>query len=135
MTDGFKSFMENRKKAALAYVNGDGRPLAGILASSSPASFFSPMGDVVEGAPDVAQRYEKDTSAFASGSTTELEILHSDASDDIGYWAGYQVATVFMQGNPEPIPMKLRVTEIFRRENGGWKLIHRHADMSQANKD
>jgi ketosteroid isomerase-like protein len=93
------------------------------------------MGDVVEGAPDVAQRYEKDTGAFASGSTTELEILHSDASDDIGYWAGYQVATVCMQGNPEPIPMKLRVTEIFRRENGGWKLIHRHADMSQANKD
>jgi hypothetical protein len=29
MTDGFKSFMENRKKAALAYVNGDGRPACG----------------------------------------------------------------------------------------------------------
>jgi len=33
-----------------------------------------------------------------------------------------------MAGSTETTEFNLRIPEIFRRDNGDWKLIHRHAD-------
>jgi ketosteroid isomerase-like protein len=30
---------------------------------------------------------------------------------------------------PRVVDMRIRVTELFRRVDGKWRLIHRHADM------
>lgn len=131
MTDDFWEFIERRKQAASAYVNGDFAPLSQLLGEIYPASYFSPMGDVVDGSESVAARYEKDSAIFDADNRTDLEILDADASSDIAYWVGYQNATVRMKGKPEPVSMRLRITEIFRKEDGAWKLIHRHADMQR----
>ena len=125
----FDSFLLTRTHAAEAYVNGDADPLAAILASRSDATFFGPGGGAVQGAEAVATRYRSDAPMFERGSTTRLEILHAAADGDVGYWVGYQHAMARLRGRPDPVPMKLRVTEVFRREDGAWRLVHRHADM------
>jgi len=58
-----------------------------------------------------------------------LEVLQMDASGDLAFWTGFQHATVHFGDRDQPVPMRIRVTEVFRRENGKWKLIHRHADV------
>lgn len=125
----FETFMRTREAAARAYVEGDAAPLAALAAREDPATFFGPGGGHREGAATVLDTYTRDAGAFERGSETHFEILHMAASGDVGYWSGFQHASARMRGQSAPIAMKLRVTEIFRREAGEWRLVHRHADM------
>jgi ketosteroid isomerase-like protein len=127
--EDFDEFMRRRAQAALAYVNGDFAPLGGLVPREGEASFFGPGGGSVRGAGAVAARYETDARNFETGSENQLDIIQSGADGDVGFWTGFQNARVRLRGKPEPVAMRLRVTEIFRRGPDGWAMVHRHADM------
>jgi ketosteroid isomerase-like protein len=127
----FDQFMKDRELAAQAFVNGATGPLRDIATETSPATFFGPDGDYVDGADRVFSRYERDAGLFESG-TTDFEILQAVASGDLAFWVGFQRATVRLRATKEEVTFNLRVTELFRREDNGWKLIHRHADSMRS---
>lgn len=124
----FEEFMTGREAIGQAYITGDARPLTAISARHDPATYFSPQGDHVQGAADVQSATEDGAAQFAPGGDTQFEILHMSATGELGYWVGIQHANVQLEGQDYGVAMHLRVTEIYRREDGSWKLIHRHAD-------
>jgi ketosteroid isomerase-like protein len=128
----FERFMRHRNDVARAYVNGDAAPLSGITAHALPATFFGPQGGYREGADEVSSTYERDAGSFKPGGDSDFTILQMAASGDIAYWVGFQHAHAKLGGQNEPVPMELRVSEVFRREGGQWKLVHRHADLLTA---
>ena len=128
-TAEFRAFLETREKASLDYVRGKGESFQALVAEASDASFFPPKGGFLHGTQEVAQRYAKDVAAFDPRTeSSRFEIFHCAADGSLGYWTGLQHATVVMKGSDKPMPMTLRVTEVFRKEPGGWKIVHRHAD-------
>ena len=123
----FAEFMKTRDAAALAYTKGDAGPVNALTTDQNPASFFGPDGTKVEGPQSLKTSFENGASHFGAAGTSRLEILHQAEGDDIAYWTGIQHAEVDMKGDLKP--MSLRITELFRRESGEWKLVHRHADI------
>lgn len=137
MTDqSFEEFLgQQRPRVATAFVNGDSGPLREILAATDPATFFGPGGGTEYGWSGVLAGNEQAAKQFQPGGTTKLEVFHSGRDGELGYWTGLQHALVRVEGKSEPVPMTLRVTEIFRRDSGAWKLMHRHADpLTEAKK-
>jgi ketosteroid isomerase-like protein len=124
----FDDFLQQRRQVAAAFVNGDPAPLREISSAVDPATIFGPGGGTERGAARVLEVNETASHQFHGG-TTDIEVMHSAASGDLAYWTGVQSASVRVGGKDAPVPMNLRVTEIFRREGGAWKLIHRHADF------
>jgi len=123
----FDDFMQQRRRVAAAFVNGDPGPLREISAAADPATFFGPSGGAEQGAAHVLEVNEAGSHRFHGG-VNELEILHCGSSGELAYWTGFQRGSVRLEGRRDPVPTRLRVTELFRLENGEWKLIHRHAD-------
>jgi ketosteroid isomerase-like protein len=133
MTDSdFDTFFARRTNAAEAYTNGDFSPLAPLIAEKGTASFHSPRGDTVTEAEAVAERYRSDAQSFQAGGRSRFEILQKASSGDVGFWTGFQVATVNLAGKTEETEMRIRVTEVFRSINGAWKMVHRHADVAKS---
>ena len=72
---------------------------------------------------------------FAGSSVGELEALRRDVGGQLSTLVdGVLPGDIFGHATPgggdmpRPTEMRLRVTELFRREGGAWKLFHRHAD-------
>ena len=124
----FGAFLAHRPDVGKAYVNGDAGPLTAISTDHDPATFFGPRGGVVSGAETVLQTNQDGATSFAPGGGSTFEVLHAAADGDLGYLVGIQRATVRMVDTDDPIEMALRLTELYRREDGAWRLVHRHAD-------
>jgi len=131
MSADFDEFMSQREAASIAYIRGDTAGLAAILTHQDPATFMPPSGAVVEGSEAAAEAQLRGAAAFGPRSSGHFEVLNSGASGDLAFWTGRQIATMDVEGQDDAVPMVLRTTEVFRREEGHWKLVHRHADMAR----
>jgi len=128
----FEQFLKRRKEASDDFVNGKFGSLEKISTQNSPATIFGPKGDCVQGPDEVNSANAKGAEQFKPEGTNTFDVIHKDADGDLAYWVGIQRSVVHIRGHDSPIPMDLRVTEIFRRESGEWKLMHRHADQLAA---
>ena len=119
--------MNRREAAAEAYGRGRSDQVELLTSESEPSTFFGPDGKVIVGSPAVIESYRAGASRFGPDGENRLEMLQWAEGGDIAHWCGIQRAIVDMDG--KAVAMNLRVTELFRRESGEWKMVHRHADF------
>lgn len=65
---------------------------------------------------------------YRDGEATGFERIAEYATEDLGYIIEIERFRSKVGGGDELVPLALRVTTIFRREDGGWRIVLRHAD-------
>ena len=124
----FEKFMQERLKSSTDFLNGQFESLKDISVQDSPATIFPPNGIYIQGANEVNQFNENGAGMFKGCEKNTFEVFHQNASETLAYWTGIQRSVARIPGKDEPVTFNLRITEIFTKENGQWKLMHRHAD-------
>jgi hypothetical protein len=129
-THGFDRFLQRYEAANTAFVNGDPSLWLPITAEQDPVSIFGGFGGLGEaGVALVHQRYLLAATAFRpSGAAVDFQYLVKDVRGRLAYTVAIERSNVLYAGQAEVRPQILRVTMIFRREHGDWKIVHRHAD-------
>jgi ketosteroid isomerase-like protein len=126
----FERFLQRYEAANTAFVNGDPSPWLSLTAAKDPVSIFGGFGGLgAAGVADVHQRYLLAATAFRpSGAKVDFEYLVKDVHGRLAYTVAIERSSVLYTGRTETQPQILRVTMLFRRERGDWKIVHRHAD-------
>jgi ketosteroid isomerase-like protein len=115
-------------RAAMADVaNGDTRAIKALYEHSADATSFYGWGGYERGWVEVDKRWDWAGQQFKGG-TVAYEPLTRVASGELFYTTDIETFAVRMDGKPEPATWSNRVTHIFRRTDGMWRLIHRHAN-------
>jgi ketosteroid isomerase-like protein len=83
------------------------------------------------GTEDVEKTFRFVASWFSDVRSYEWELLVSDVRGDLAYTVAIERYTASREGRP-PAPTELRVTHVYRREDGQWRAVHRHADLKAA---
>jgi ketosteroid isomerase-like protein len=100
-------------------------------ASSAVASLRSGVwGSSEKGQKAVTNTCRWIGSRYASG-TGPVDVGQAAVASgqDLAYTVGFERGPVSIDGGPVR-EMAMRVTQVYRRVDGGWKLVHRHADLA-----
>ncbi|MGQ0847848.1 MAG: YybH family protein [Actinomycetota bacterium] len=71
------------------------------------------------------QQHRSDVASFNCQSSA-IDLVAADVSGDLAYTVHREITSTSVDG--EPSGYVLRVTQVYRREDGEWKVVHRHGD-------
>lgn len=124
-----RKFLESFEEGTRRFMNGDTALWMENLSRRDDIMIMGAWGAHEKGWPEVKARYDWAGARFRdSRARLTIEYLTSVQSGDLAFTTAIERAEVKVAGQDKAAPMALRVTHIFRKEDGAWKLILRHAD-------
>jgi len=106
--------------------DGDPSPRFAMWSHEDPVTLFG-AAMAGRGWEQVSAVFDHIATRFSRCESCEWEVVAAGVSGDLGYTAAIERTTCSVGGSP-PSPYTLRSTTVFRREDGEWKVVHRHAD-------
>ena len=117
------------RDAETALHNGDAEPRLGLWSSREPVSVLGAWRSAT-GQEEVRELFRTLAETFSDCISYVYEIVAAEVIGEMAFTAGYERTQASING--EPRQYVLRVTQIYRREDGEWKVAHRHGDTAES---
>ena len=110
------------------FMKGDPEPVKELFSHREDVTLANPLGPPAHGWDEVGATIEHAASHFRDGRFVGVEIVEKRVTPEFAYTLWLEHAEGKVGGREDIALTTLRVTMIYRPEEGGWKVVHRHAD-------
>jgi ketosteroid isomerase-like protein len=118
-------FLERCHDALRQHTGGNPRPFLELWSHAADVSLMGGVGGHQVGIDEVSELLTAAAKTL-NYETWSADTLASSFGDELGFTVELEHLTRKIDGKTDE--MSLRATSVYRREDGAWKVIHRHGD-------
>jgi len=123
----WEELMATAELANREMVRGNAQPLKELYSHSEDVTVLGGFGGFERGWIEVEPRLDWAASQFADGDFSQ-QVVSSIVESDLAMIVTIERYEARVAKEQAKTHDELRVTQVFRRENGQWRLVHRHGD-------
>lgn len=120
--------IEGSHRACAAFVNGDPNPMKEVFSHRDDATIANPFGPPARGWKQVEETFERAATNWHGGTPEGFDLVTRYESPGLAFTIEIERYKAKVGDAKEMVPVALRVTQVYRPEDGVWKIMHRHAD-------
>ena len=120
--------LDRYHRAADAFSRGDPEPVKELYSEADDVALANPFGPARRGREAVMGALDYASSRMTDGQVVGFDEVARYTSDELATILEIEHWRARIGGRDSVEAFDLRVTTTFRRENGAWKIVHRHAD-------
>ena len=117
------------RDAEVAVHNGDASLRRAIWSRNDPVSVLGAWKNA-RGQQELDELFAHLAESFSDCTSFEFELLEAEVLGDVAYTVGFEHTSASVNGVPSTYT--LRATQIYRLEDGDWKVAHRHGSAPPA---
>ncbi len=110
------------------FVKGNPRPYEDLVSRRDDVVWANPFDPILRGWNQAKDSMDRASSQYRDGEAVGFENVIKYVDHGLAFIVEIERFKAKIGKRQDIAPIALRVTTIFRREDGGWKIFHRHAD-------
>jgi ketosteroid isomerase-like protein len=124
----FDQVVEQQHQALDVFARGDAELAKKLWSRRDDITLGNPFGPFARGFDLVVEAMQRAASFYRDGKAVGFELMAKEVTADLAYLVEVERLSAKMDGGEDFTTVELRVTSIYRNEDGAWRLVHRHAD-------
>jgi ketosteroid isomerase-like protein len=126
--DDLDDFLAQYHEALGEFMRGNHEPARDLWSGRDDITLGNPFGPFVRGMTQVEDAMKRASSNYRDGRAIGFDAIARCVEGDLAFIAEVERMESKMGGHDDISSVSLRVTTVLRREDGRWRLLHRHAD-------
>ena len=114
--------------AAAEFVTGDPERYKAVFSQRDDVCVANPFRPISRGWAEVSETIDRASKLWREGEVVGFDRVAQVVTPELAHIVEFERFRAKIGDSDDLAAVELRVTSIFRREQGTWKVVHRHAD-------